>query len=147
MERTTPSNTLGPHVSSDAATLKATVCNGGGMRWASVAVLLCVSALLLSCAPVRPADPTEAIVRLKAACNAACAGTQDASVTLPAGWSLRADPDGVCLRKDDRLLCGTCDCDTYGLLDTELAPAGMERGITCRFAGDPDMGTLTATCG
>ena len=116
------------------------------MRWVTVVLVMLIPLLLLSCAPARPADPTEAIVRLKAACNAACAGTQDASVILPAGWSLRADPDGVCLRKDDRLLCGTCDCDTYGLPDTELAPAGDERDITCRFAGDPDAGTLIATC-
>ena len=116
------------------------------MRWVLASGLLIVSLILLSCVRSAPADPSEAIARLKLACNAACSRAEAASVVMPEGWSLVADQDGLCLRKDARLLCGTCDCGTYGLVGGELVPSGPERGVTCRFLGDPDARTLNASC-
>jgi hypothetical protein len=114
------------------------------MKWA-FAVSFLIASLLLSCAP-QPADPSVAIENLKATCNAACAGTQVTNVTMPSGWSLVATKDGLCLKKNVRLLCGTCACGTYGFIPTELLPAGDERVAACTFTGDADARTLIATC-
>jgi hypothetical protein len=103
--------------------------------------------LLASCAQVRPADPAVAIESLQVACESSCAGITTANVTIPAGWSLASDPDGLCLKKDSRILCATCDCNTYGLMAAELISASaVEHATLCTFTGDEDAGTLTAVC-